>query len=333
MADILTQSEIDSLLAAITSGEMSANELKEEEDKKKVKLYDFKRALRFSKDQLRGLSRIHDNYSRMLTTYLSAQLRTFVKIEVAAVEQLPYEEFIRSIPTTTILNVFSVPPLEGRMVMEVNPKIAFGMIDRLMGGIGVEAEPQNRSLTEIEALIMERIFRRTLDFFRDAWKGVAAIEPQLDFLETNPQFMQIVSPNETVAVISLDTEIGETSGMINLCLPHVVIEDILPKLTAHHMLSNKKSGNTSDRVAVKKRLKRARLPITVELGTCHITLKELTELSAGDVIPLDQAADAPLVVKLGKRPKFLAQAGTVKGRLAVQIQETIDEEDDEDERQ
>lgn len=332
MADILSQSEIDSLLAAISSGEMNASELKEEENKKKVKVYDFKRALRFSKDQLRGLNRIHDNYARMLTTYLSAQLRTFVKIEVASVEQLPYEEFIRSIPTTTILNVFLVPPLEGRFVMEVNPKIAFGMIDRLMGGIGVEAEEQNRSLTEIEMIIMERIFKRALDYFRDAWKGVADVRPELDLLETNPQFMQIVSPNETVAVISLDTNISETSGMINLCLPHVALEDVLPKLTAHHWLSsNKKTDNPVEQKAVKRKIKRARLPLTVELGCSQITLKDLMELTPGDVITLEQRTDHPLLVRLGNRPKFLARAGTVNGKLAVQIQEPIEEGDEEDE--
>lgn len=332
MAEILSQSEIDTLLSAISSGEMSASELKEEERKKKVKLYDFKRALRFSKDQIRGLNRIHDNFARMLTTYFSAQLRTFVKIEVVSVEQLPYEEFIRSISATTILNVFQAPPLEGRMVMEMNPVIAFAAIDRLMGGIGVENEEKTRSLTEIESMIMERIFKRTLEFFKESWKGVVSVSPQLDMLETNPQFMQIVSPNETVAVISLDTKIGDATGMINLCLPHVVLEDILPKLTAHHWLSaNKKTSNPEEHTAVKRKIKRTRVPFIVELGQSQITLKDLVDLTPGDVIPLNQPTDRPLLVKLGNRPKFLAQAGTVKGKVAVQIHTPIEERDEEDE--
>lgn len=325
MADILSQSEIDSLLAAISSGEMSATELKESESEKKVKAYDFKRALRFSKDQLRSLNRIHDNYARMLTTYFSAQLRTFVKIEAASVEQLPYEEFIRSIPSTTILNVFEAPPLDGRMVMEINPNIVFSMIDRLMGGIGVESAFESRSLTEIETIIMERILRRSLDYFREAWKGIEDIRPEHIMIETNPQFMQIVSPNETVAVISLDTEIGDTSGMINLCLPHVVLENSLPKLTAHHWLSSKKKKQLSseEERLVRQRIKRARLPLSVELGSCRIRLKDLVNLVPGDVIPLDQKTDALLVVKLGKRPKFLGQPGTVGKKMAVQIHEVI----------
>lgn len=331
MADILSQTEIDSLLAAISSGDMSANALQEEESQKKIKVYDFKRALRFSKDQLRSLTRIHENFGRLLSTYFSAQLRTFVKMEVASVEQLPYEEFIRSIPATTTLNVFQSPPFEGRIVMEMNPNIAFSIIDRLMGGIGVESEAKS-NLTEIEMIIMERIFRRALDYFRDAWKDIITIEPSHEMLETNPQFLQIVSPNETVAVISFQTEIGETSGMINLCLPHVSLEEVLPKLTAHHWLStNKKKKDPKEQEAVKQKLKTARLPLSVELGTCEITLQELVNLTPGDVIPLNQSTDVPLVVKLGNRPKFLAHPGTVKGKVAVQISAPIVEGDGEDE--
>src|SRR5699024_10624506 len=134
--DILSQNEIDALLSAITSGEMDADELKKEEEEQKVKVYDFKRALRFSKDQIRSIYRIHENYARLLTTFFSGQLRTYVNINVASVDQIPYEEFIRSIPKMTILNVYSVEPLDGSIILEVNPNIAFSMMDRQLGGQG-----------------------------------------------------------------------------------------------------------------------------------------------------------------------------------------------------
>ncbi len=134
--EILSQHEIDALLSALTSGEMDAEELKKEEEEKKVRVYDFKRALRFSKDQIRSIYRIHENYARLLTTFFSAQLRTYVNISVASVDQLPYEEFIRSIPNMTILNVYSLSPLEGRIILEVNPNIAYAMMDRQLGGQG-----------------------------------------------------------------------------------------------------------------------------------------------------------------------------------------------------
>src|SRR5699024_7335522 len=126
--------EIDALLSAISSGEMDAEELKEEEEK--VSVYDFKRALRFSKDQIRSISRIHENYARLLTTFFSGKLRSYVNITVASVDQVPYEEFVRSIPKMTILNVYSVKTLEGNLLMEITPNIAFSMMDRLLGGKG-----------------------------------------------------------------------------------------------------------------------------------------------------------------------------------------------------
>ena len=147
--EILSQNEIDALLSAISTGEMDADDLKKEEVEKRVKVYDFKRALRFSKDQIRSLTRIHENFARLLTTYFSAQLRTYVQISVASADQIPYEEFIRSIPKMTILNVFEVPPLDGRIILEVNPNIAYSMMDRVLGGRGISPNKVD-SLTEIE---------------------------------------------------------------------------------------------------------------------------------------------------------------------------------------
>ena len=147
--DILSQSEIDALLSAISTGEMSAEDMKKEDETRKVKVYDFKRALRFSKDQIRSLTRIHENFARLLTTYFSAQLRTYVQINVASVDQIPFEEFIRSIPNMTLINIFEVPPLDGNILMEVNPNIAYTMLDRMMGGVG-ESPGKVDNLTEIE---------------------------------------------------------------------------------------------------------------------------------------------------------------------------------------
>lgn len=331
MAEVLSQSEIDALLAAISSGEMDANELKKEENERKVKAYDFKRALRFSKDQIRGLTRIHENFSRLLTTYFSAQLRTFVQISVASVDQLPYEEFIRSIPKMTILNIFEAPPLEGRMVMEVNPNIAYTMLDRLLGGQG-HVPSKMGALTEIETSIMERIFSRALDSFHEAWKQVIDLDPCMEVMEINPQFMQIVSPNEIVAVISLSTKIGDTTGMINLCLPHVVIEPIMPKLSGQYWFgSHKKVRDEQERLLLEDRLKTTPLPVIAELGTATINVGEFLNLSVGDVIQLDQTIDSKVDIKIGNRLKFRGQPGTLKNRVAVQIDEILEEGEEQDE--
>lgn len=328
--DVLSQSEIDALLSAISTGEMTADDLKKEEEEKKVKVYDFKRALRFSKDQIRSLTRLHENLARLLTTYFSAQLRTYVQITVGSADQVPYEEFIRSIPNMTILNLFEVPPLEGRIIMEVNPNIAFSMLDRVLGGKGVTVNKID-SLTEIETRLLNNLFERTLEHLQEAWSGIVDIDPILTDMEVNPQFLQMVSPNETVVVISLNTTVGETSGMINICIPHVVLEPIIPKLSAHYwMETNTKEKKPEDLAQLEGMVKEAVVPVTAELGTSQISIQEFLSLHTGDVLELDQTIREPLLIKVGNIPKFAAQPGKQNKKMAVQIFDLIKEGTDDE---
>jgi flagellar motor switch protein FliM len=332
VAEVLSQSEIDALLSALSSGELTADEIRKEETDRKVKVYDFKRAMRFSKDHIRSITRIFENFARLLTTYFSAQLRTFVQISVVSVDQLPYEEFIRSIPKMTILNVFNCKPLEGKFVMEVHPLIAYAMLDRLLGGAGIGRE-ESRDLTEIELTIMERVFGRALDNFHEAWKGVADLDTELDHLEVNPQFLQLVSPNETVAVVSLSTKIGETTGMINICMPHVVLEPIVPKLSAHYWMGTNKSTKdfSEEWEAIRQNLSKTPVSLVAELGSSTISVGEFLSLAIGDVIALDQDVNAKIRLKIGERVKFLGQPGTSRGKVAIQISNVLDEGVGEDE--
>ncbi|QPC46353.1 flagellar motor switch protein FliM [Mangrovibacillus cuniculi] len=329
--DVLSQSEIDALLSAISTGEMSADELKKEEQEKKVKVYDFKRALRFSKDQIRSLTRIHENFARLLTTFFSAHLRTYVQITVASADQIPYEEFIRSIPKMTILNTFEVPPLDGRILMEVNPNIAYAMMDRILGGSG-ESINKVDNLTEIETRIMSNTFERAFEYFREAWSTISDIDPMLSEFEVNPQFLQMVSPNETVVVISLNTTIGDTSGMINICIPHVVLEPIIPKLSVHYwMQTKKKDRNPIEVELLENKVKKSQVPLVAELGTSEIAIEDFLLLDIGDVIELNQSIDKPLVVKVGGIPKFTGQVGKVKRHMGIQILDVLKGGDDDDE--
>ncbi|UTE75399.1 flagellar motor switch protein FliM [Rossellomorea sp. KS-H15a] len=330
-SEILSQSEIDALLSALNTGEMSADDFKKEEEEKKVKVYDFKRALRFSKDQIRSLTRIHENFARILTTYFSAQLRTYVQINVASADQIPYEEFIRSVPKMTILNVYELPPLDGRILMEINPNIAYSMMDRVMGGRGISVN-KVESLTEIETRIMSQLFEKAFENLREAWSTVVDVDPLFTEFEVNPQFLQMVSPNETVVVISLNTTIGETSGMINICIPHVVLEPILPKLSGSYwMESKRKESNPEETAQLERRIKGAQVPIVAELGQSDITIEEFLMLSIGDVIEMNTRIDDPLTIKIGEIPKFTAQPGKSNKKMAVQILDSLKGGDDEDE--
>ncbi|BDH61149.1 flagellar motor switch protein FliM [Lysinibacillus sp. PLM2] len=321
--DVLSQSEIDALLSAISTGEMSADDMKKEEETKKIKTYDFKRALRFSKDQIRSLTRIHENFARLLTTFFSAQLRTYVQINVASVDQIPFEEFVRSIPNMTLINIFEVPPLDGNILMEINPNIAYSMMDRLMGGSGASYSNVD-NLTEIEQKIMTNLFERAFDNLREAWDNIAEIDPMLIELEVNPQFLQMISPNETVVVISLNTIIGETTGMINICIPHVVLEPIIHNLSVQYwMQSNTKESSPEQLKMLETRVKQAELDLIAELGATDITIEDFLFMNVGDVIQLDKKIDDPLVLKVGNLPKFTVQPGKLNKKMAIQILDSL----------
>ena len=229
-ADVLSQSEIDQLLSALSTGVVSAEEMKVEEKQKKVKVYDFKRPDKFSKDQIRTLYMLHENFARLLNTYLSTNLRTLVNISVASVEQLAYEEFIRSLSNPSVIGIFNMSPLKGNVIFEINPNIAFSIIDRLFGGEGTVIN-KIRTLTDIEETIIRKVITKSLDNLQEAWRHVVNTEPRLEVIETNPQFTQIVPPNDMVVIVTLQTQIGQVEGLINICIPYLVLEPIMSKLT------------------------------------------------------------------------------------------------------
>ncbi|SDJ72267.1 flagellar motor switch protein FliM [Sediminibacillus albus] len=329
--EVLSQNEIDDLLSALSSGEMDASTLKQEEQERKVRVYDFKRALRFSKDQIRSLSRIHENFARLLTTYFSAQLRTYVQISVASVDQIPYEEFIRSIPKMTILNIYSMNPLDGRIIFEFNPNIAYAMLDRLLGGKGKSVN-KIENLTEIETTLMSQLFEKALENLQEAWSSVIEIDPMLEEFEVNPQFLQLVSPNETVVVVSLNTTIGESSGMINICIPHVVLEPIISKLSVHYWMQTKtKESKPEEYEDLAYSIGQAEVDVKAVLGESTISISDLLNLKSDDIIQLDQEIDKPLTLRVDNEPKFYVQPGKQKNKVAVQVLEEIQGGNDYDE--
>ncbi|WP_188205814.1 flagellar motor switch protein FliM [Alkalibacillus aidingensis] len=328
--DVLSQGEIDALLSAISSGEMDADELKEQEkEEKKIRDYDFKRALRFSKDQIRGLTRVHENFARLLTSFFAGQLRTYADITVASVDQVPYEEFIRSMPQRTILNIFSVDPLEGRIMYEVNPNIAYAVLDRTLGGKG-QGINKVENLTEIESRIMSRFFERAFETLEEAWESLVEIDLTLEEFEVNPQFIQMVSPNETVVIVSLNVTVGDSSGMINICIPHMVLEPIISKLSVHYWMQNESSkSNPEDYQHLSKTLTKVDVESKVILGESDISIEEFLHLDEDDVIMLGQKIDEPLTMYVNDEPKFHVQPGKSKRQMAVQILGEIRGDEDE----
>ncbi len=327
---MLSQSEIDTLLAALSRGEMDGEQLNKDNSQRRIRVYDFKRAVRFSKDHIRSLTRIHESFARYLSTYFSAQLRTFVQINVVQVEQLPYEEFVRSIPSMTILNIFQAEPFEGRLVLEVNPNIAYTLLDRLFGGFGGTFDEIN-DLTEIEQVVIERVFSNALDSFREAWKTVVDTDPRHEALETNPQFMQIVSPNETIALISLSVKVGDATGMMNLCIPHLTLEPYMPKLSINNLFfTPRKDRNPDEEQVLERRVQKTKVDLIAELGETSITIEEFLQMQVGDVLKLESHKDDLMKLKVGDDVKFTGSPGVSRHKMAVQIIEHIEEGEEKD---
>ncbi|OHD11992.1 MAG: flagellar motor switch protein FliM [Spirochaetes bacterium GWB1_36_13] len=295
------------------------------EKSKKVKMYDFKRPDKFSKDQIRTLQMIHETFARLTTTSLSAQLRLLVHVHVAAVEQLTYEEFVRSLPNPSTLAMINMEPLKGSSIYEMDPTVTFTMIDRLFGGTGA-AIKLNRELTDIESTVIETIIVRILNNLREAWANVIDLRPRLGNIETNPQFAQIVPPNDMVVLITFETKIGDVEGMTNFCIPYITIEPIISKLSAQYWYSSVRKGLTQENFnIIKDNLVDANIDVSAELGETEITLKEALELNPGDVVRLSgHKISSDILLKIGKKPKFKCKPGIFGKRIAVQVIDNYD---------
>lgn len=328
MSDVLSQNEIDDLLQALSAGEVDVKEFQEETKEKKVKKYDFRRPDKFAKDQLRTLQIIHENFSRLLNTFLSGYLRTIINVEVLSVEQLTYYEFSNSISDPAILGIINFKPLNGQIIMDISTDIAFTMIERVLGGSGGTLK-ELRGFTEIELTLLKRLLVKINKLLIESWENIIELNPSLEKIETNSQFAQIVSPNETIALVTLNVRIGEVEGMINMCIPHYVLEPIIPKLSTRLWYSNTNKEVTSEeKNAIKIGLEKTYVNIRAVIGSAKITVGDFLNLQIGDVIQLDTKVNEDIKVIVGNQKKFTAKPGVKKKKVAIKISEFIQEGDD-----
>ncbi len=331
MNEVLSQDEIDQLLMAISSGDTETEEFKPVNDTRKIKIYDFKRPDKFSKEQIRTVSIMHETFARLTTTALSAQLRSMAHVHVASVDQLTYEEFIRSIPTPTTLAVINMDPLKGNAILEVDPAITFSIIDRLFGGQGQAAKVQ-RDLTDIEQSVMEGIIVRILANMREAWTQVIDLRPRLGQIETNPQFAQIVPPTEMVVLVTLETKIGEEEGMMNFCIPYITIEPIISKLSSQFWFSSVRRSSTTQYLGIlKEKLSTVDMDVVAEIGSIELPIRDVLTLKVGDIVRLSNIrVGDPLTLNVGNKQKFYCQPGVIGKKMAVQVIGKIDQSESDD---
>ncbi|MFH1744011.1 MAG: flagellar motor switch protein FliM [bacterium] len=321
MADILSQSEIDALLSAFATGEGPSEVGGDEEEKvRQVKVYDFNHPDRFSKDQIRTMHQLHEHFARIFSTSLSAFLRTIVEVKLVSVDQISYEEFIRSIPNPTSLNIINMDPLEGDSLMELSPTLSFPVVDRLMGGQG-QVFKKNRELTEIEQTIIEKVLYRSFDCLHEAWANVLPLNLSLEASETNPQLlMQRYLPSEMVILMTFEVTMGDISGTLSFCIPYPTLEPIAMQLSSTSWFSASKKELSEDHAEILyRRLKRVSLPLIAYLGSARLSIRELLDLSQGDVVQLGQRTDEDLYVCVGKEYRYRGEPGTHRKKRAIKL--------------
>lgn len=329
MADILSQEEIDALLEVVDDGG-DTNTLEKEDilHQKQVTLYDFKRPNRVSKEQLRAFKSIHDKMARSLSSQISAIMRSIVEIQLHSVDQMTYGEFLMSLPSPTSFNVFSMKPLEGSGVLEINPSIAFPMIDRLLGGKGDPYE-NSREFSDIEVNLLDTILRQMMQNLKEAWASVTEIYPSIDTKESSPNVVQIVAQNEIVIMVVMEIIIGHSSGMMNLCYPVISLETVLSRLATRDLMLSDKSSKKSRNKELQALVAGAGVMVSAYVGETTLSLREVLDLEAGNIIRLDSVADDTVRVSIDGREKYVASIGLQRYRKTITIKETIITEKDQ----
>lgn len=328
MSEVLSQSEIDELFKALNTGEIDVNEMQEANVQKGIKVYDFARPSKFSKEQLRTLEIIFENYARLISTYLSGHLRTMVSAEVMNAEAITYSEFSNALINPVILAVTDFRPLKGSILLELSPNMGYTIIDRVLGGSGSGINTI-RDFTDIERVILEKLFIQFVQLLVEPWQNVVELEPMLEKIETNSQVVQIISPNEIIALVTLNIKIGNVAGMMNICIPHLVIESIMDKLNTKFWFAQKEQElGPSYEEYIQKMIQKSPIPVKAVLGKTHITIREFLELTESDIIRLDKDIDSDLDIYVGNILKFTGTPGEYKNKVAVKINKVITREDE-----
>ncbi|UCE59580.1 MAG: flagellar motor switch protein FliM [Phycisphaerales bacterium] len=324
MADVLDQSEVDALLAAVerggveTAGEGVGG--RATRAARETHSYDFKRPERVSKEQMRALEGIHEAFARNFGAGLSSFLRTIVEIRVATTEQLTYSEFIYSLPNPTNFNLLTAEPLEGQICLEISPLIIYPIIDRLLGGSNRELFIPQRPLTMIEQRLVGRITTRALAALTESWGGMVEVKFEISEVESNPHLVQIVAPNEIVVVLGFEIKMGGRAGTMSLCIPFAVIEPVMDKLVTQGWLAYQRRAAAEDQSeAIARGLGATRVNVTGYLAETTVTVRDLLTLQPGDIIQTAKPVNSEVILQVEGENKFAGKIGRHKDNVAIKI--------------
>ncbi|MEA2031775.1 MAG: flagellar motor switch protein FliM [candidate division Zixibacteria bacterium] len=325
MAKILSQDEIDALLTTVSSGEKDIEEQAADDDLlRNIIAYDFKHPNRVSKDQIRTLENMHDNLAGHYSSSLSTIARTIVDIDLVSVDQITYSEFIMSLVTPSCTFTFSAEPLEGVCLIDFNPTLTFAFVERMFGGSGKVMESE-RELTSIERMVMGRLASK---FFQDlgrSWKNILELNIEQKSFETNPQFIQIVPPGETVIVVSFQVKLYQSTGLLTICYPYMALESIISKLSAQNWIDATKIRSLdADKNVNRENLGLVDVDVSATLMETSLKMKDFLQLKIGDIVPSERKINEPLDIYVSKRKKFLGRPGLSGKKRAFQVTEVYE---------
>ena len=317
---ILTQSEIDALLSAVEAGqEVTPATLAQRAADRPVKPYDFRRPDKFSRAQMRTLQSLHETFARLMASHLSGTLRLVVSVNMASIEQGIYDEFLQGLRTPTVLNIISLEPLPGSAVLEVEMNLAYAFIERMLGGAG-RAWNRNRDLTDLEIVLMKGLGQSIVGNMKEAWVNVMEVEPKLEDITLSPQFARVALPTESVLTVAFEVRFLDVTGTVSLCLPFPVLEPALPRLNPQLWISGARRQALKDSAElIKKNMDAVQVPLAVQLGGADLDMQELLKIQPGDIIQLDQLANAELDILVGGQRKFMGRPGLVGHKVSIQI--------------
>jgi flagellar motor switch protein FliM len=325
MSKLLTQEEIDALLSQESTGEKPQSPVELE---KEVRLYDFRRPERVNKEQIKVLRNIHENFARLLSTYLSNTLRTMIDVKSPVIDQVSYLEFTMSAADFTNMFIFGIDQLDGQALLDIDPDFTFFIIDRLFGGTGSSIARRVESITTIiENSVLKNIADRILEHFQEAWEQVDHLNCHINNFETNPQLVTIAPSSETMLVLNFPVVAKSFEFTILLCFPYFMMEPVLKKLlNQNYMTLLKKKSTESDVKAIQHIIEQTKVTLDVVIGSIEVSVEEFVELREGMILRLDKRVDDYLVGKVADTTKFLGVPGQHRNKTAFKIEHLTTDE-------
>lgn len=318
MAEVLSQQEIDQLLNKMKSGgEQTGGSATP--DKEAVP-FDFRLPNRISKNQLRTLRNIHENFAESLSSFLLSKLQAIVNINVISVDQIYYSEYVLSVSNPACLFTFDIKNTDIKGILELSPELALALVDRLLGGNG-SGTKQSKIITPIEQKVLYVVVDKIMVDLKKAWQIIGEYEFLIERFEPDIDFAQITSQSESVLLISFELFIGEQSYMMNICFATFAFDAILSKLSNQKMSSIRpvKYNGTTAKSILTNHLHKTLLNLTVEFGTSSVSIRELINMEKGDIIRIDKRIGEELTVKVNNRVLFYGQPGVVNKHKAIKI--------------